>query len=58
MFESHLERKNLKITNDFLLLFKGLKFIKTSLFCCNCYSNCNFYESQVKLLRKSITKEK
>ena len=56
------EKKMKKSQMTFLLLFNGLIFSKTSLFCCNGYSHAIstilFYESQVEQLRISITKEK
>ena len=46
----------------FLLLFNGLKFVKTLLFCCNGHSHAIFTiifsESQVEKIRKAFTKEK
>ena len=45
-----------------LLLFKDLKFGKSSLFCCNSYGHVIFailfYEFQAEYLKKTFTKEK
>ena len=62
MGESHLERKKMKKSLiTFLLLFHDLTYGKNSLFCCNGYIHAIFtfffYESQVKELRKTFTKE-